>query len=67
MHIFSLVMQSYIVIKASPHICIVGYPKIHYSAILRYVPWAIWLGISRNDEQIMRQFHWFRKETAAEN
>jgi len=27
---------------------IVGYPMIHYSAMLPYVPWAIWLGKSRN-------------------
>ena len=29
---------------------IVGYPTIHYSAMLRYVPWAIWLGKSLNHE-----------------
>jgi len=33
----------------------------------RYVPWVIWLGKSRNHEELMRQFYWFRKETTAEN
>jgi len=32
------------------HIRIVDYPTVHYSAMLRYVPWAIWLGKSRNHE-----------------
>jgi len=44
-----------------------AYPTIHYSAMLRYVPWAIWSGKSRNHEYFMRQFHWFLKESTAEN
>ena len=38
---------------------IVGYPTIHYSAMLRYVPWAIWFGKCRYHEKLIRQFHWF--------
>jgi len=48
------------------NINIVGYPLIHFSAMLRYVPWAIWLGISFNYESLMRQFYWFHMETTAE-
>jgi len=29
---------------------IIGYPRLHYSAMLRYVPWENWLGKSRSHE-----------------
>jgi len=35
-------------VKARAQGLIVSYPTIHYSAMLHYVPSAIWLGKSRN-------------------
>jgi len=40
----------------------IGYPLLHYSAKLHYVPWDIWLEKSHNHE-----FHWLHKETTVEN
>jgi len=45
----------------------VGYTTIDYSAMLHYVPWAIWIGKSRNHDYLTRQFHWFLTETTVEN
>jgi len=53
-HLWSF-LRNYSPQKCSHEACfltiIVGYPTVHYSAMLRYVPWSIWLGKSGSKEK----------------